>query len=238
MNTLLQTKNLTKSFGGVVALDNVDFSIKPKELRCIIGPNGAGKSTFFRCLTGQHIPTTGNVFFKGREITGRQMHEISGCGIGTKTQVPNLFDDMTVYENLWLSASSNASRNEAQDRISEAARLTRTESLLDEFPKNLAHGLRQRAELAMVISAAPDLVLLDEPAAGLTHAETRQLAKIIQAVNEKSAVVIVEHDMQFVREIADKITVLCQGAILIEGSAETVLSDTRVREVYLGRKAA
>ena len=235
---LLRAQGLSMRFGGVKAVDGVDFAIGERELRCLIGPNGAGKSTFFRCLTKIYRPTSGRLFFKGRDVTRAQTHEIARLGVGIKTQVPSVFDGLTVRENLWLAAALHH-RGRAIDRAAEAAveRLDLTR-ILDRRLDQLSHGQRQWVELAMVVTGDPVLILLDEPTAGMTRAEVDHTVALIGELNTQAALIVVEHDMQFVRRIARRITVFHQGRILIDDEADTVLTDPRVAEVYLGRGAA
>jgi branched-chain amino acid transport system ATP-binding protein len=235
---LIETHQLTMNFGGVQAVRNVDFSVAEGELRCLIGPNGAGKSTFFKMLTGQLVPTGGEVRFRGRPISGRQPHEIARLGIGIKTQVPSVFDGLTTHENLWLAAS-RGKRGRARDRaVDEAIERLMLRPIADRLVGQLAHGQRQWVELGLVLLTEPVVILLDEPAAGMTDDETTRTAELIRDINRTHALVVVEHDMAFIRKIARDITVFDRGEILVEGPAHRVLSDRRVRDVYLGKRAA
>jgi ABC-type uncharacterized transport system ATPase subunit len=236
--TMLRTRGLTMRFGGVVAVDAVDFELKEAELRCLIGPNGAGKSTFFKCLTGQLRPSAGEVRFRERSIAGADSHEIARLGVGIKTQVPNVFDELDVAENVWVAASRAQPRATAKQRAGEAMAQVGIEGLAKRAVGQLAHGQRQLVELAMVIAPEPDLVLLDEPAAGMTDDEVDRLVELIAALNRRCAIIVVEHDMQFIRRIARTVTVFHQGGILVEGHVSEVLNDRRVRDVYLGKQAA
>ena len=235
---LLETHGLTMRFGGVVALNNVDFSLREGELRCLIGPNGAGKSTFFNCLTRQHQPTSGRVSFRGEDITGAGTHEIAHRGIGIKTQVPSVFDGLNARQNVWLAARRRHSRRET-DRVVEASleRLGLT-PIADRHVGRLAHGERQWVELAMVITSDPVLILLDEPTAGMTHEEVARTTDLIREINRTASMIVVEHDMQFIRAIASKVTVFHQGAILVEDDVAQVMRNVLVRDVYLGKRAA
>ncbi|MBM1634928.1 ATP-binding cassette domain-containing protein [Sulfitobacter mediterraneus] len=235
--TVLETHGLTMRFGGVTASDNVNFSLKARELRCLIGPNGAGKSTFFKCVTGLLTPTEGQVFMRGQDVTGWQPHQIASLGVGIKTQTPNVMDALNVHENIWLSARRFHDAAEAKartdtiiDRLALGA-IARTEL------GQLAHGERQRVELGLVAVADPWLVLLDEPAAGMSAQDVDRMTEIIHELTRSAAVVIVEHDMQFIRSIAETVTVFHQGAVLMEDHVDRVMSDPTVRAVYLGKKA-
>ncbi len=234
-SVVLRTEKLGMRFGGVVAVDGVDLQLRRHELRCLIGPNGAGKSTFFRCISGQCVPTHGNVLLQGKNTTGQPMHAIARLGVGIKTQVPQLMNALSVYENLWLSARRTHPR-EATDRTAEMLDRLKLHAIAHRPAGDLAHGQRQMVELGAVLVAQPWLVLLDEPAGGLTHQEVDHMAEAVRMANQFATVVVVEHDMRFIRSIADSVTVFHQGRILTEGPADAVLSDERVKDVYLGKK--
>jgi branched-chain amino acid transport system ATP-binding protein len=236
MSLILQTRGLTMAFGGVTAVDGVDFSIADGELRCIIGPNGAGKSTFFKCITGQLRPTKGEIRFHDEPIVGLKSHQIAQLGIGIKMQVPHLFDGLDVWENVWLAARRNH-RTDSADLIAEnALERTRIASLARRRVGYLAHGQRQLVEFTMVLAGEPKLILLDEPAAGMTNEETIRTAEIIREINRTAAIIVIEHDMQLIRQIADVITVFHQGAVLMEDHINVVLQDRTVRDIYLGKQ--
>ncbi|MEM8795692.1 MAG: ATP-binding cassette domain-containing protein [Pseudomonadota bacterium] len=233
---VVETRDLSMRFGGVVANDSVDFTLHEGELRCLIGPNGAGKSTFFKCLTGQLKPSEGTVLIRNVDTTGADPHEVARLGVGIKTQVPNVFDGLSVHDNIWLSCRRWHDKNRARsltDETLERARLTDNRNAI---VGTLAHGQRQWVELAMVMAAEPWLVLLDEPAAGMTHEETDFTADLIRELNKRASLIVVEHDMNFIRSIADKVTVFHRGAILIEDTMDVISADETVREVYLGHK--
>ena len=233
---VLETRDLTMRFGGVVAVNRVNFSLWENELRCLIGPNGAGKSTFFKCLTGQLRPSEGDVVIRDMHVAGREPHQVSRLGIGIKTQVPNVFDGLSAEENIWLSASRWTTIRRARSITDNVLERLRLGDIRSEVVGTLAHGQRQWVELGMVVAAEPWLVLLDEPTAGMTHDEVARTAEIIKELNESATMIVVEHDMQFIRLIADTVTVFHQGAILIEDTMDVVSRDERVREVYLGRR--
>ncbi len=235
--TVLETIGLTKRFGGVVASDNVNFKLKARELRCLIGPNGAGKSTFFKCITGLYPPTGGQIFMRGEETTGWPPHQIAALGVGTKTQVPNLLDGLSVFENIWMAARRFHPAAEAADRALDIIDRLALSSIVKAAPGQLAHGERQRIELGLVAVADPWLVLLDEPAAGMSAEDIDRMSGIIRDMTRTAAVIIVEHDMQFIRSIASTVTVFHQGAVLMEDHVDRVMSDPIVRNVYLGKKA-
>ncbi|MBV8537978.1 MAG: ABC transporter ATP-binding protein [Alphaproteobacteria bacterium] len=235
---LIETRGLSMHFGGVHAVQNVDFAVAEGELRCLIGPNGAGKSTFFKMLTGQLRPTGGVIRFRSTDITGHAPHEIARLGIGIKTQVPSVFNALSVHENLWIAAARRQRRKAAADTVVASIERLGLGGIASTPVGQLAHGQRQRVELGMVLCTQPTVVLLDEPAAGLTEDETVQTADIIQDINRTHALIVVEHDMRFIRRIARRITVFDRGAILTEGDVEEVFRNPTVREVYLGRRAA
>ncbi len=235
---LLETRGLTMRFGGVVAVDAVDFTLAPGELRCLIGPNGAGKSTFFKMLTGQLTPSAGTVSYRGRSIAGEPPHAIAQAGIGIKTQTPSVFNGLSIRENLWLAATRKNRGRKAEalvDQVLETVVLTGDTGRL---VGTLSHGQRQWVEIGTVLAGEPDLILLDEPAAGMNHDEVGRTAGIIRAINRTKSLIVVEHDMAFIRMISDLITVFSQGAVLMEDKADAVMRDQRVRDVYLGKKAA
>ncbi len=236
-SNLLQAKGLTMRFGGVIAVDNVDFAVRYGELRCLIGPNGAGKSTFFKMLSGQLKPTSGDVLLKGNSIVGLPTARIASLGVGIKTQVPSVFDGMTVRESVHLAAGRTLTSLLARKRATETLERMRIAHLEKRVVGELAHGQRQIVELAMVVAPQPDLILLDEPAAGMTGDEVAHLANVIVDLARSGAVIVVEHDMKFIRRIAKVVTVFSQGKVLSEGPVADVLADQRVRDVYLGREA-
>jgi len=234
-DALLETVGLSIRFGGVEAVRGVNLSLAERELRCVIGPNGAGKSTLFKLLTGQLRPTAGRILFRGQDITGHHTHAIARRGIGIKTQVPSLFDRLTVREHLWLSArrtNPTARTRAIVEAILERVGLTR---FADGVVGQLSHGVRQWVELGTVLAGNPELILLDEPAAGMTHSEVARTAELVREINTTHALIVVEHDMQFVRMIASTVTVMHQGAVLIEDTMDHILKNSTVRDVYLGR---
>ena len=234
---IVETRNLSMHFGGVRAVEQVDFMLFDKELRCLIGPNGAGKSTFFKCLTGQLNPTSGEVIIRDQETTGAEPHEVAILGVGIKTQVPNVFDGLSVDENIWLSARRWHKSKRARTITSETVERLKLGDIRREMVGRLAHGQRQWVELGMVVAAEPWLVLLDEPAAGMTHEETARTAELIKEINTQAALIVVEHDMQFIRMISQQVTVFHEGQILMEDTMEAISKNKRAREVYLGNRA-
>lgn len=235
---IVEAVGLGVTFGGVHALKNVDFRLAEGELRCLIGPNGAGKSTFFKLLTGQYSPTRGSVTIRGHSTRGLQSHQIAQLGVGIKTQVPSVFNGLSVEENVWLSARRTAKGVAASKAVTDTLDMTGLGHLATLQAGVLSHGQRQWVELAVVMASRPALVLLDEPAAGMSDEEVMRTAKLIGAINQSCALVVVEHDMEFIKMIARKVTVFNRGEVLLEDTVERVLVDERVRDVYLGRELA
>lgn len=237
--TVVETQDLSVRFGGVHAVNNVNFRLKERELRCLIGPNGAGKSTFFKCLTGQVAigHNDGRVKIRGQDVTGWRPYDIVRLGVGIKTQTPSVMNGLTVEENLWLSARRVHPREAVRDVVHSVIDQMSLEGIARRQLGELAHGQRQLVEIGIVLAQHPWLILLDEPAAGITHAEADRLVEIIHQVNQKATIVVVDHDMQFVRSLGGRVTVLHQGAVLREGPVDEVLADQKVREVYIGSRA-
>jgi branched-chain amino acid transport system ATP-binding protein len=234
---LLETRHLSMRFGGVHAVRDVNFSLAEGELRCLIGPNGAGKSTFFKMITGQLAPSQGEVVFRGRDISRAEAHEIARLGIGIKTQVPSVFDGLSVRENLWLAANRIHSGGRAMALVDEMLERIGLAGVAERIVGQLAHGQRQWVELGIVLSTDPQLILLDEPAAGMTNDEVNKTAELVREINRSKALIVVEHDMQFIRMIAKKVTVFNQGGVLVEDSVENILRNPLVRDIYLGKQA-
>ena len=231
---LLQTTGLSKAFGGVHAVAGVDFRLRRGELRCLIGPNGAGKSTFFKMLSGQLRPTAGTIIFDGHDITGEPQHRIARLGMGIKNQVPSVWDGLSVYEHFWIAAhrrvGARTARTVAEGLLTELG----LETVARREVGALAHGERQWVEIGMVVAQQPKLILLDEPTAGMAADEVERTVDLLRAINFNASLVVVEHDMQFIKMIGGIVTVFHQGRILIEGAMESVLDSRVVREVYLG----
>jgi branched-chain amino acid transport system ATP-binding protein len=235
---VVETENLVMRFGGVVAVNDVSFKMRRHELLCLIGPNGAGKTTFFRCLTGQHKPTSGNVWIGGTKVTGLPIHEITRLGVGIKTQVPSLANGLSARENIWLGASrvKVQTKQQTNHRVSELLEELQLTSVANQLAGLLSHGVRQMVEIAVAISTDPWLLLLDEPAGGLTSDEADRIAELVKLLNKRMSVIVVEHDMAFVRQIAHRVVVFHQGKVIADGQTQEVLIDPKVRQVYLGNK--
>ncbi len=232
---VLETHSLTMRYGGVVAAKDVNFKLHARELRCLIGPNGAGKSTFFKCVIGLQIPTEGEIYMRGQETTHWMPHEIASLGVGIKTQTPSVMDSLSVFENIWLSARRTHDPLGANQKTLEVIDRLALGTIAQHVVGRLSHGERQRIELGVVAAADPWLVLLDEPAAGMSAEDVDRLTSIIHELNKSAAIIIVEHDMQFIRSIAEVVTVFHQGAVIVEDHVDRVMSDPLVRNVYLGK---
>lgn len=242
--SILATKNLTKDFDGFKAIDNLNFSMAPGELRVVIGPNGAGKTTFLDLITGKTKPTVGAVIFKGKNLRHYSEDQISRMGIGRKFQTPRVYLNLTVRENLELAASSDKdtwgtlfkklSKTE-RDRVGVLLETIGLAVKADRDASLLSHGEKQRLEIGMLVAQSPDLLLVDEPVAGLTDEETENVGNLLITLAESHAILVIEHDMEFVRQIARQVTVLHQGTVLCEGTIDEVQNDPRVIEVYLGQ---
>jgi ABC-type uncharacterized transport system ATPase subunit len=236
MIPLIETRELNVRFGGVHATRDVNFTLAENELRCVIGPNGAGKSTFFKLLTGQVKPTSGQIYFRGKNISRMRPHDPGRLGIGIKTQVPSLFNGLSVWENVWVSARRVNTAAQTERVTRETLERVGMISHRNKIVGLLAHGQRQWVELAVVIAADPPLILLDEPAAGMSDTEVERTGQLILEINKRHALVVVEHDMNFIRMIAKKVTVLHQGQIVREDSPDRIMKDPMVQQIYLGKK--
>jgi branched-chain amino acid transport system ATP-binding protein len=233
---ILETDGLTKRFGGLVAVDDVDFRLAPGELRCLIGPNGAGKSTFFKMLAGRHTPTEGTITFKGEDITNTLPHERIRRGMSIKFQDVSVYPELTVMENLQIPLLRDRDRAPEQ-RVDELLERISLREKRTAIADELSHGEQQWLEIAMTISLDPDLLLLDEPTAGMTIEETDETVDLIQSLTaEGMAVIVVEHDINFVRQIAEWITVLHNGAVFTEGTVEEIETNEDVQRIYLGEE--
>ena len=231
---ILETSGLEKRFGGVRAIAGVDFKLVRGELRCLIGPNGAGKSTFFKMLTAQLRPTSGRIIFDGTDITRAEAYQISRLGIGIKNQVPDVYDGLSVQENLWLAARFRHDSEHARQAVDTALARLELGSISAGLVGELAHGQRQWVEFGMIMALEPEIVLLDEPTAGMSVEETTRTADLIHELNRTTTIIVVEHDMQFIRQIATQVTVFHQGQILAEDTMENIQRNQIVRDVYLG----
>jgi urea transport system ATP-binding protein len=240
---ILAAEGLTVSFDGFKAIDNLSVYIEKNEIRAIIGPNGAGKTTLLDLITGRTKPTTGSVTFKQADITGMAEHVIVQRGIGRKFQTPSVYESLTVFENLemayprgrnWLGAYLFKRSPDVVKKVEEVAETIFLKDKLDVLAGELSHGEKQWLEIGALLIQDPELMLLDEPVAGMSVGDREQTAELIKKLADHRAVVVVEHDMEFVKRIAHRVTVLHQGKWLAEGSMDTVQSNPKVIEVYLG----
>lgn len=271
---LLYLEDVSAVFDGFKALDITDLGIAHNELRVVVGPNGAGKTTMCDVISGLTKPTTGKVWFDGQEITGRNESDVAQLGVGRKFQIPNVFDSLSVYENMllalpdpegsWQAVASRLNRRDPRlsgealigfcqtarnmwralfakarseqcDRIAEILRRVNLLKHRDMLAKNLSHGQRQWLAISTLILASPKLLLVDEPAAGLTDAETQLTGQLLLELKNEHTIICIEHDMEFVRQLDSRVTVLNEGKMLAEGSIDEIQANEEVIEAYLGR---
>jgi urea transport system ATP-binding protein len=240
---LLALEDLTVSFDGFKAVDGLNLYIEKDELRVIIGPNGAGKTTVLDMICGKTPPTDGSIKFKNRELVGMNEHEIVRVGVGRKFQTPSIYENLTVFDNLEVSYPRGRSvlgcvafrrTPEIVERIHKVAEEISLKDYLDVEGAFLSHGQKQWLEIGMLLMQEPELVMLDEPVAGMSPAERELTAELIKRMCKGRCIIVIEHDMEFVSRIAHKVTVLHLGKILAEGSMEEVQRNPKVIEVYLG----
>jgi len=240
---LLAVENLTVSFDGFKAVDSLSFYVDENEIRVIIGPNGAGKTTVLDLICGRTKATTGSIRFRGAELTQMREHQIVHAGVGRKFQTPSIYEDLTVFENLEicfprgrtvLGSLTFKRDGEVVSRVEEIAETIFLSNQLHERAAFLSHGQKQWLEIGMLLIQDPELLMLDEPVAGMSVSERKKTAELLHRIIRDRSVLVIEHDMKFVEDIAHKVTVLHQGRILSEGSMEKVQTDPKVVEVYLG----
>lgn len=242
---LLEVSNLAVSFGGIKALDLTNFSLSDKELRVIIGPNGAGKSTFMDILCGKTKPDTGYISFNGKATKHLTEVEIAELGIGRKFQKPSVFPSLSVFDNMSIAAKMKKdvftslffkASPAFTEKIHVMAKKVGLSNVLQQLAGSLSHGQKQWLEIAIVVLQDPLLLLIDEPAAGMSDKETEKTGELLLELSQHHGVIVIEHDMHFVKQIANKlVTVLVNGKLLMEGSFEEVRNDQRVIDCYLGR---
>jgi branched-chain amino acid transport system ATP-binding protein len=249
---ILEVKDVNKNFGGLKALSEVNLSVREHSVHAIIGPNGAGKSTLLNCLVGKLIPDTGSVMFDGQSVLGRKPHEINQMGISRVFQTPEIFGDLTVFENVMIpcfASRDGAFRMHAyehmmqeDDIVETAERMLADVKMLDKrhmHAASLSRGDKRRLEMAMCLVQRPQLLLLDEPTAGMSRADTNNTIDLLKEIRDKRDItmVIIEHDMHVVFSLAERITVLAQGTPLVEDTPENIKGHPKVREAYLGEAA-
>ena len=247
MAELLYTENLCRRFGGVMATNKVCFSVNDHGLTSIIGPNGAGKTTFINIVTGKIPASSGKIFFKGNDITNKPTHDLVKMGICRTFQINSIFEDLSVFENLRIAKQA---KNGGSLRIFSSKQSLRTVTeetweLLEHLglkdlairpAKNLAYGDQRVLEVAIAMAGNPKILFLDEPTAGMSPTETKHISKLIKELSKKICVVLVEHDMDMIMSISDKITVLQYGSPIAEGTPEEIRNNQQVREAYLGKE--
>lgn len=235
-DNLLVLEGIGKKFGGLRAVDNVNLSIKQGALHCLIGPNGAGKSTIFKMIMGVYPPTEGRIYFKNKEITYLKTWERAGSGLSIKMQIPGVYGTLSVLENVRIAAHNHVGRHQVGQEIHQLLILAGIEPLKNETVNNLSHGQQQWLEIAMALASKPDLLLLDEPAAGMGPEETEFTAELIRTLNKEGITILfIDHDMDFVRRIAQQVTVLHYGKVFAEGTLAEIESNEDVIKIYLGK---
>ncbi|OKO79235.1 ATP-binding cassette domain-containing protein [Bradyrhizobium sp. NAS96.2] len=236
---LVDVKGVSKRFGGLAAVSDVDLTVNAGEVHCLIGPNGAGKSTLFKLIVGLYLPTTGSIFFDSVDITAERPYARVQRGMSIKMQAPSVFKELPVRQNIQIALQERLS---GAERMEEEERLLALLDLADDGGKlagALSHGQQQWLEIGMALALQPQLLLLDEPTAGMSPEETYKTGELIKSFNaEGMTVLVVEHDMAFVRQVAQRITVLHLGKIFARGSLEAILEDEKVAEIYLGKTHA
>jgi branched-chain amino acid transport system ATP-binding protein len=242
---ILETRRLTKAFGGLVAVNNLSMGVTPGSLHAVIGPNGAGKTTFFNMLSGHLPPSSGHIFFQEQDITGLKPHAISQLGIGRSFQITSLFPGLSVRENVRVAVQSRSAARFSMLRLTTSLRevLDKADAILQQvglyaqrhkLVKELSHGDYRSLEVALALATDPSVVLLDEPTSGMSSDETRAMMQLIQKIGAEKTIVLIEHDMKIVMSISTHITVLHQGAILAEGTPAEIRQNDAVQRAYLG----
>ena len=244
---IIETKNLTKFFGAMAAVNDVSIKIQAGTLHAIIGPNGAGKTTFFNLLSGNLKPTSGKVFYKGTDLTGKPIHRMIHMGIGRSFQITNIFPNLTVHENIRLASQAMEEKNfhifgdttkmvRCQQRTAEVVEKVGLTSQSLVLARALSHGDQRKLELGMILAPDPELLLLDEPTAGMATDQVPELLTLIQEVQQSGTktVILVEHNMNVVMSVSDRITVMHQGRVLAEGTPSEIAQNSEVQTAYLG----
>ncbi|HET7539244.1 MAG TPA: urea ABC transporter ATP-binding protein UrtD [Polyangiaceae bacterium] len=240
---MLTIQGLGVSFDGFKAVDDLNFLVDRNELRVVIGPNGAGKTTLLDLICGKTKATTGTIMFKTRDLTQMKEHDIVRAGVGRKFQTPSIYENLTVSENLEVSFPRGRTAfgalffrrtEDVVERVKKVAEEVLLSDKLEQQAALLSHGQKQWLEIGMLLMQDPELLMLDEPVAGMTVNEREQTAELLNRISKNRSVIVIEHDMEFVRKIAHKVTVLHQGKVIAEGSMDKVTADPRVIEVYLG----
>lgn len=243
MARILETIDLVKRFGGLVAVNNLKFAIDEGEVRGILGPNGSGKTTFFLLVTGVLSADSGKIIFKGEDITRMRPHQIAKRGLGATFQLVNVFPRMTVHDNIAVSTNSTATRpwdftsnlrTDETEKVNEILRLMQLDTKTNELACNLAYGDQKLLEMAVALGTDPKLLLLDEPTSGVSPLESARIAECIREISKTRTIIIIEHDIDFVLKLAQNVTVFNEGSILAEGPSNRILEHEDVKRVYMG----
>lgn len=233
---IIETRNVIKDFGGVRATDDLSLTINQGELHCMIGPNGAGKSTFFKLLMGTIRPTSGTIHLKGEDITRLHPHQRARRGLGIKFQNMQVYQELTVFQNFFVPLRRHHKPREMPELVDRLLRRIHLTGLEDEVVKNLSHGQQQWLAIGQAIALEPEVLLLDEPAAGMGPDETASTAEILRALNDEGmTVIVIEHDMEFIRSLHSRTSVLHFGALFAQGGFEEIEKNEDVLRIYLGK---
>ena len=247
---LLETKSLTKSFGALTAVNGVSLAIEAGSLHSIIGPNGAGKTTLFNLLTGTFPPSSGNILFDGKDITGTPANRIAHLGLARSFQRTNVFPAFTLFDNVWVAAfacgsswngllwKKTSNYPEAMERARQALADVGLADKQDHLAREISHGEQRQLELAIALAAAPRVLLLDEPAAGLSPEETRNMVALVRKLKGRYTIVLIEHKIDIIMSVSDRISVMHFGSLIAEGTPEEIQRNPEVRRAYLGGVAA
>lgn len=241
---LLKTSGLEKRFNGFTAVDGVNITVEPLEIHAVIGPNGAGKTTLFNLLSGEYVPTAGKITFDGGDITGDPPQTRPAMGMSRSFQITNVYDNLTVAENIETAVGIHElnhydmirpldSREDVAEQAVDLLKMVGLANAADTSAGSLSHGDKRRLEIGMALASNPELLLLDEPMAGMGAEETREMSTLIRSLSDEMAIMLVEHDIDVVLNISDRITVLDSGSVLAQGEPETIQRDDEVRRVYL-----
>jgi branched-chain amino acid transport system ATP-binding protein len=234
---LLVLNDVSKRFGGLLAVSNLDLTVERGELRCLIGPNGAGKSTVFRLIMGFERPTTGTLMFDGATIGGWPTWRRARQGLSIKMQIPGIYPELSVHDNMRVAAQYHVRAGEMDEAVERLLARVGLAGMGEELAKNLSHGQQQWLEIGMALSVDPKLLLLDEPTAGMGPGETEATARLVESLNADGVtIMVIEHDMTFVRQIARKITVMNLGRLFAEGTLAEIEANQGVTDIYLGRR--
>jgi len=246
---ILKTENLSKAFGALTAVNGVSLAIEAGSLHSIIGPNGAGKTTLFNLLTGTFPPTSGRILFDEKEITGTPAHEVAHLGLARSYQRTTVFPAFSLFENVWVSSFSTSKRSglawrnanaypEASERANQSLRDVGLDRKADQLAREISHGEQRQLELAIALAANPRVLLLDEPAAGLSPEETRRMVALVRTLKGRYTIVLIEHKMDIIMSVSDRISVMHFGSLIAEGTPGEIQKNPDVRRAYLGGVAA